>query len=190
MKILGVDFGMRNTAFCVVDDGKIILWELMSPRDYVIKCACGKTAGWKNDVGEYVCKRDGGKIKYSPDLCDRFLHYLDTKIFPFGVDAARPEIQVSAKNNVLYFIFKMWCLEIPQMKFSPIHSKEKVKWIPNAKTAAECGARGKKRKSRHTYLKNEMVKLATPLVPPEWKNFFDAEIKKDDLAEAYLNAIK
>ena len=204
MIVLGVDIGSKRTAFCAVEisgeEKKIIFWELMSPRDYQIICSCCQknsattVAHWKNSDGEFTCKKHGGINKCSPDFCDRFLHYLDTTIFPLNIDVACPEIQVSPKNDIIYFIFKMWCLGIPTIDFRPVHSKTKVSWIPNVRPTSEFNSHGKKRAKRYKYLKTEMVKLVlakfkteTYLAP--WYSFFHSFEKKDDLAEAYLNAI-
>lgn len=203
MKVLGIDIGPKRTAFCAIEYvnekiEKVVFWELMSPKDYQITCKnCDKIAHWKNRQDEYVCKKHGGEISVAPDFCDRFIHYLDTKIFPLGVDVVCPEVQVSSKNNIIYFIFKMWCLGIPEIKFCPVNSKTKVLWIPNVKPTSEFNtvyrSRGKpKREKRYKYLKTEMVKLVTAKFNEphlkEWYSYFHSFEKKDDIAEAYLNA--
>jgi hypothetical protein len=172
---------------------KVFFWELMSPKDYQITCKnCQKIAHWKNCNDEYVCKKHGGEISVTPDFCDRFIHYLDTKIFPLKVDVVCPEVQVSSKNNIIYFIFKMWCLGIPEIKFCPVNSKTKVTWIPNVKPTSEFNAVYRNRGKRYNYLKNEMVKLVTAKFNEphlkEWYSYFHSLEKKDDIAEAYLNA--
>jgi hypothetical protein len=44
-------------------------------------------------------------------------------------------------------------------------------------------------KSSYTQNKKRAVETTRMMVPTEWKDFFDSHKKKDDLADAYLQAL-
>jgi hypothetical protein len=174
--VLSFDVGIRNLAFCLVDgrtneegaSNKILMWDVLDIKAKDMETMSSKLVSMLFELfgTENI---DQVLIENQPVMKNPTMKSVQMIIYTFFVCAR--EVGMSPIGKVT--LVPASC----KNKFCDQILKERD---PSSITTA---------KSSYTQNKKRAVETTRMMVPTEWKDFFDSHKKKDDLADAYLQAL-
>ena len=213
MKYLSFDVGIKNLAFCSINDNKQILdWGIIN-LDKNPKCQCGlqkecqKSATFivtcDNGDTKYSCTTHNKKYKKKKKInADRdifnlskiLIEELNLKTDFLNHDVICIENQPALKNPVMktvqmilysYFMIEGATKDKPVEQVHMINARNKLKVYKGP--PVEC--KYKEKYKRNKYLSVEYTKNMILNEEKKFIDLFNESKKKDDLADAYLQGI-
>ena len=213
MKYLSFDVGIKNLAFCSLDDNKKILdWGIINlDKNPICQCGlqkeCCKSSTFivVSDNGEtkYSCtthtKKYKKKKKMNNDrdifnLSKIMINELNSKEYFLNHEVICIENQPALKNPVMktvqmilysYFMIEGATKDTPVSEVHMINARNKLKVYKGPEV--ECKFTDKYKKNK--YLSVEYTKQMILEEDPKFIELFTDCKKKDDLADAYLQGI-
>lgn len=219
MKILSFDIGIKNLAYCIIDSDHLTIldWGILDLRtgrscDHILKGSkpCEKEATAIVD-GIYLCTSHKKLAKYKslkskrvPKLANpmlslgkRLVEVLDSHDL-LQVDAVLLENQPALKNPTMksvqmmiysYFLIKGISNESSQIEtIEMINARNKLKAYQG--DPIECDIKDKYKRTKYLGIKYcEKMIMENQLIDSQFCELFKTSKKKDDLADAYLQAI-
>ena len=212
MKYLSFDVGIKNLAFCSLnEDKKILDWGIINlNRDPVCQCGlkkpCSKTATYEvkdNNETKYCCTTHVKKYKKKKKLNSNYdmfkisqilVEELNSKTDFLNHEIICIENQPALKNPTMksiqmilysYFIIEGVCKDPICSNVQMINARNKLKVYKGE--PVEC--KFKEKYKRNKYLSVEYTKNMIGEEDEEFIQLFAESKKKDDLADAYLQGI-
>ena len=211
-KYLSFDVGIKNLAYCSLnEDKKILDWGIINlNRDPMCQCglqkACSKTATYltkDNNEQKYCCTSHIKKYKKKKKLNSSYdifklsqimMGELKSKIDFLNHDVICIENQPALKNPTMksvqmllysYFIIEGVCKDPICENVQMINARNKLKVYKGPEVPCDFKDKYKKNK----YLSVEYTKVMILEEDQEFIDLFTESKKKDDLADAYLQGI-
>ena len=212
MKYLSFDVGIKNLAFCSLnEDKKILDWGIINlNRDPHCQCGlqkpCSKTATYQvtdNNETKYACTTHIKKYKKKKKLNSNYdmfkisqilVEELNSKTDFLNHDIICIENQPALKNPTMksiqmllysYFIIEGVCKDPICSNVQMINARNKLKVYKGPEV--ECKI--KEKYKRNKYLSVEYTKNMIEEEEEKFIQLFAESKKKDDLADAYLQGI-
>jgi len=214
MKYLSFDVGIKNLAYCSLnEDKKILDWGIINlNRDPICQCglqkSCSKVATYQvtdsdNGIVKYCCTTHVKKYKKKKKLNSNYdlfkiaqilMEELNSKTDFLNHDIICIENQPALKNPTMksiqmllysYFIIEGVCKEPICSNVQMINARNKLKVYKGE--PVEC--KFKEKYKRNKYLSVEYTKLMILEEDEKFIQLFSDSKKKDDLADAYLQGI-
>ena len=213
MKYLSFDVGIKNLAFCSLNDNKQILdWGIIN-LDKNPKCQCGLQKECQKSA-TFIVTCDNGETKYSCtthnkkykkkkkinadrdifNLSKILINELNLKVDFLNHDVICIENQPALKNPVMktvqmilysYFMIEGATKDKLVEQVHMINARNKLKVYKGP--PVEC--KYKEKYKRNKYLSVEYTKLMILDEEKKFIDLFNESKKKDDLADAYLQGI-
>lgn len=218
MKVLSFDVGIKNLAYCLLDDAKNTIedWGILNiSADPVCshqmkdRC-CDKSAKFIVD-GVYLCPSHRNLKKYKECKAKKvpkpknqllligknIVTLLDSKPLFLEVDAVIIENQPALKNPTMksvqmvvysYFLVKGVCVESPIDTIELINARNKLKAYKGPPVPCEIKDKYKRTKFLGIQYCGHMIHGNTDILET-YRIQFQESKKKDDLADAYLQGM-
>ena len=217
--MLSIDVGVKNISYCHFQGNDVVDWGIINvSSSESLLCHCGKPAKFtpmvcnKHKQG-FVLEKEPDKMKpkdfkalnekHGTKTKEEWLEYFKTVdiLYPLKINASTLNLVDISRNIQKHFDDKWqnvsFDIVIIENQIGPLAVRMKtiqgmitqyfVKNVPNICFVNSCN----KVKGKLTYQerKKEGIRQCRELIDEKWKDFFEKNKKKDDLADCFLQGL-